>query len=193
MASPLALQTAQTPLTGRAPVEALGIAIRELPLVGKITLRGNTADPAFAHAAKAALGIDLPVTPLGSAQVGETRVFWKAFDEWLIWTAPGEETALIATLRDALKGLRHAVVDVSDYYTILRIEGPNARTLLSKGCVIDLHPRAFAPGRATGTGFHHATIFITKNNEESFDVMIRWSFADYLWLYLADGVLEWQD
>jgi len=191
MASQHALQAAQTPLIGRAPIEAQGVTIRELPLAGKVTLRGNADNPAFASAAKTVLGVNLPVTPLGSAEAGETRVFWKAFDEWLIWTAPGAENALIAALLDALKGLRHAVVDVSDYYTILRIEGSNSRTLLSKGCVIDLHPRAFASGQATGTGFHHATIFITKNNEESFDVMIRWSFADYLWLYLADGAREW--
>lgn len=183
--------TAATPLTGREPLSVNGVSIRELPNLGKVTLRGDATDKAFADAAAKVLGVALPTEPMTSANSGDIRVFWKAFDEWLIWTPEGGEGKLIADLRSALDGLRKAVVDVSDYYTVIRVEGVHARTLLAKGCAVDLHPRAFNPGQATGTGFHHATIFITLADADTFDVMIRWSFADYLWTYFADGMQEW--
>jgi sarcosine oxidase subunit gamma len=183
--------TIETPLSGRDPIVAQGITVTELPFLGKITLRGNAADPAFAAAVKAVLGTDLPTQPMTSVRVGQNRVFWKAFDEWLIWTEEDAQMQLIDDLRTALSEVRKSVVDVSDYFTVLRVEGMRCRELLAKGCVIDLHPRVFKPGQATGTGFHHATIFITQTDAEIFDVMIRWSFADYLWQYLADGAREW--
>jgi len=183
--------TIETPLSGKDPIQAQGVTITELPFLGKVTLRGNAADPAFAAGVKSVLGADLPTQPLSSLRVGAFRVFWKAFDEGLIWTNEAAHLQLITELNAALSGIRKSVVDVSDYYTILRVDGTRSRDLLAKGCVVDLHPRAFKPGQATGTGFHHATIFITLTDADTFDIMIRWSFADYLWAYLADGAREW--
>ena len=186
--------TVDTPLSGRAPVEiADKLSVAELPLLGKITLRGQTDNAAFMTAAEGVLGTALPTEPMTSASGKDgIRIFWKAFDEWLIWTPQDAEGALIAALRDALTGdMRKAVVDVSDYYTVIRIDGPLSRELLAKGCLLDLHPGVFAEGQATGTGFHHATIFITRVEGDTFDVMIRWSYADYLYTYFEDGAREW--
>lgn len=183
--------TADTPLTAKTPVQIEGLSITELPFLGKVTLRGDAGDKGFADAVEKVLGVALPTAPMSSAQKGGIRVFWKAFDEWLIWTEADGQTKLIADLRAALDGVGKAVVDLSDYYTVIRVSGSLSRELLAKGCALDLHPRRFTPGQATGTGFHHATIFITLVEGDTFDVMIRWSFADYLWDYFADGAREW--
>jgi len=183
---------AATPLADKEPLSVEGVSIRELPNLGKITLRGNAGDTAFADAVAKVLGVALPTEPMTSASAGDVRIFWKAFDEWLIWTPEGAEGKLVADLRAATDGMRKAVVDMSDYFTVIRVQGPNARTLLAKGCALDLHPRAFSQGQATGTGFHQATIFLTLADTDTFDVMIRWSFADYLWTYFADGMQEWE-
>lgn len=187
----MANATALSPLHGKEPIQIDGLTIRELPLLGKVTLRGNAGDAKFAAAAKKVLGTDLPTEPMSSVQVGQTRIFWKAFDEWLIWTEEEGQHKLVADLRAAMADLSKAVIDVSDYYHVIRIEGPLSRELLAKGCALDLHPQVFAEGQATGTGFHHATIFVTRQDTDTFDVMIRWSFADYLWRYFADGAREW--
>jgi len=183
---------ATTPLADKEPLSVDCVSIQELPNLGKITLRGNAGDTAFADAVAKVLGVALPTEPMASASAGDVRIFWKAFDEWLIWTPEGAEGKLIADLRTATDGMRKAVVDMSDYFTVIRIQGLNARTLLAKGCALDLHPRAFSQGQATGTGFHQATIFLTLADADTFDVMIRWSFADYLWTYFADGMQEWE-
>ena len=128
------------------------------------------------------------------ATKGDIRVFWIAFDEWLIWTPDTKRQATIDALESSLKDIHNAIVDVSDYYTVIRVSGTNARDLLSKGVLVDLHEREFPVGKATGTMFHHATIFITRVDDKAgapvFDVMIRWSFATYLWDYLMDGARE---
>ena len=185
--------TVDTPLSDRAPVEiADQLRIEELPLLGKITLRGKPDDAGFMKAAEAALGAALPTEPMTSVTGKDgLRIFWKAFDEWLIWTPQDGEGAVIAALRDGTAGMRKAVVDISDYYTVIRVSGPLSRELLAKGCLLDLHPGVFAEGQASGTGFHHATIFITRAEADVYDVMIRWSYADYLYSYFEDGAREW--
>lgn len=184
---------AETPLGDRdAVVIGDQLRIEERPLLGKITLRGNAEDSAFLAATQSVLGVALPTEPMTRATSAEgVQIFWKAFDEWLIWTPEGGEDTLVSALRDGLKSMAHAVVDVSDYYTVIRVSGPLSRELLAKGCALDLHPGNFAEGQATGTGFHHATIFITRVEGDVFDVMIRWSYADYLFTYFEDGAREW--
>jgi sarcosine oxidase subunit gamma len=191
MADAVLKAVSQTPLSAKAPIAIDGLGIAERPLVGKITLRGDAGDPTFADAAAKALGTALPTTPMTSAVSGETTVFWKAFDEWLIWTEDDAREQTLTALRDALSGVHKAMVDVSDYYTIIRVDGRLSRELLAKGCALDLHPDAFAEGNATGTGFHQAQIFITRTDKDAFDLMIRWSVAEYLYDYLADGAREW--
>lgn len=189
MANP---QTAvETPLGTKTPLTIDGLSLAELPHLGKVTLRGDADNSAFAEAVKSVLGTDLPTDPMSSVEAGKLRIFWKAFDEWLIWTPSGGEGKLIADLRQALGEAAHAVVDISDYYTVIRVDGVLSRDLLAKGCALDLHPDVFTDGQVTGTGFHHATIFLTRAGENRFDVMIRWSYADYLWTYFTDGAREW--
>lgn len=183
--------TIETPLGTKTPLTIEGLSLSELPNIGKVTLRGDAEDSAFAEAAKSILGADLPTVPMTSVEAGGRRIIWKAFDEWLIWTPAGGEAKLIADLRQALSGVHKAVVDVSDYYTMIRVDGPLSRDLLAKGCALDLHRDKFALDQATGTGFHQATLFLARTGEDRFDVMIRWSFADYLWDYFTDGAREW--
>jgi sarcosine oxidase subunit gamma len=180
-----------SPLDGVRALEMEGLSICELRLLGKVTLRGNVQDKAFTEAAASVLGAALPIEPMTSVDSGSYRIFWKAFDEWLIWTPEGAQTELIQNLKSAMDHCSKAVVDVSDYYHVIRVDGSLSRELLSKGCLVDLDPHIFAEGQATGTGFHLATIFITRVSKDGFDVMIRWSFADYLWRYFLDGAREW--
>ncbi len=60
---------------------------------------------------------------------------------------------------------------------------------------LDVHPRAFAEGEVTGTNFGHATAIIwlvtDEKNGPVFRLVVRWSFADYLWCLLAEAGREW--
>lgn len=185
-----------TPLMGREyhGRDAAMLHFVERPFIGKLTLRGNVDNGAFSRKVRDVLGAALPTMPLHFAESGEKQIFWVSPDEWMIWTTPGTEANLASDLEAALANLHRAVINISDYYTIIRLSGTKARALLAKGCALDLHPRAFGPGRCAGTGFQHASIFLAQlDDAPTYDIMIRWSVAAYLWDYLADGAREWAD
>ncbi len=118
-----------------------------MPFRGKLILRGGEAihDPAAR-----ALGGALPST-MRTATAGETELLWLGPDEWLVLTPPERAEAAAAALRDALAGLHHAVVVVSDRMTGIRLAGGRAADVLNAGCPLDLHRSAFPPGAVTRT------------------------------------------
>ena len=165
------------------------------PAVGKILIRGLEDDPAFLRAAQAALGVALPLVPNttaplsttagGGAGVGE-RVFWMGPSEWLVWTS--EREALMSALDDGLSGAHSALADVSDYYAILRLSGDLAREVLAHGCPLDLDESAFGAGSCAQTRFRAAAILLhCADAAPTFEVQMRWSYAEYLRRYFAEA------
>ena len=187
----------RSPLHHRSPVEAeLGAArIRERPHLGKLILRANR-DEAVGPL-RSALGLGLPYDALTSSAAGETACLWMGPDEWMLVTEPGSADRARGAAAEALSGLHHQLVDVTDYYTVIEVAGLKARELLMKLTTLDLHPRAFPPGMATGSVFgkSNATIWLPLDASEAggpgFQLLIRWSMADYLWRLLANAGREW--
>ncbi|MBP5857794.1 hypothetical protein KAJ83_12305 [Marivibrio halodurans] len=195
---PGALDAAGTrsPLSGLLGPAGGPVTFEERPFVGKLTLRGDPSNADFMAAAGKVLGTDIPTDPCRFVEHDGFRVHWIGFDNWLIHVPEGAEGPLKTKLEAALEGIHSAIVDVSDYYTVIRVQGAKARRLLQKGCPIDLHPRTFGPGQCAGTVFHHAAIFLAQTDADtdggaSYDIQIRWSFARYLWDYFVDGAREW--
>ncbi len=185
----------RSPLFHRPPIqgEAGALRIEEQPFVGKFILR---ADPdAAVEPLRAALGLGLPFDPLTSSALGDTAFLWLGPDEWMLVTAPADAADRAATVRRAVSGFHHQLVDVGDYYTIIEVAGPKAREALMKLTSLDLHPRAFTPGMVTGSVFGraNATIWLPAGSagEERFRLLIRWSIADYLWCLVAHAGREW--
>ena len=184
---------ARTPLHGRTPFQGAQTQIAERPFIGKLTLRGNPDDTGFAAGVGSVLGVSLPTEPNTVTETGVCQISWVGPDEWLIYTADGAQTPLQERLRTALEGIHSAVVDVSDYYTIIRISGVRARDVLAKGCPLDLHPRVFGPGRCAGSLFLKAAIRIIQVDDTPiYDLQVRWTFADYLYQHLVRGAEEWR-
>lgn len=183
---------ARSPLHGRIPFQGSQTQIAERPFIGKLTLRGDPDDIGFAAAAGSVLGVALPTEPNTVAETGTCQISWVGPDEWLIYTADGAQGPLQDRLRTALEGEHSAVVDVSDYYTIIRVSGARARDVLAKGCPLDLHPRVFGPGKCAGSLFLKAAIRILQIDDTPvYDLQVRWTFADYLFQHLVRGAEEW--
>jgi sarcosine oxidase subunit gamma len=167
------------------------VSLTERPLASKVDLRGDAGDVRFMSAVRDTLGASLPGTPNTTADGNGVTVFWLGPDEWLLVSACEDPAPLLARVRPALGGLHAAAVDVSDASTVFRLSGPAARDVLAKGCGLDVHPRAFAPGTCAQTTLARASVILHRPGEASdFDVYAPRSFAEHLGAWLADATRE---
>ncbi len=165
-----------------------GVSLREKPFVGKINLRGNIEDGDFTGPVERVLGGVLPSRPNTVVGYGAFTIYWLGPDEWLVHTPEDGQGDLVDRLRAALGDVHSAVTDVSDYFVVIEMRGPDCRDVLARGCPLDLHPRNFGPGSCAQSHFSHATILLHQINDTDFDIQIRWTYAQYLWSYLAEAV-----
>ena len=160
------------------------------PFVAMVDLRVDPAGPAAADVA-VLLGIDLPTAPSTCVETDTMRVIWLGPDEWLVTSAFRTPQQLEAELRDVVAG-RGAVIDVSGQRTTLWLTGSNARDVLSGGCAVDLHPRAFRRGAAAQTLLGQASVVLIALDDTatSYEILVRSSFAPYLASWLLDAASE---
>ncbi|MEM7634705.1 MAG: sarcosine oxidase subunit gamma family protein, partial [Pseudomonadota bacterium] len=92
----------------------LSISISEVSDRGMIDLRGEAGSVKFRQAAKAALGIDLPLKPRTTAVKGDMTVLWLSVDQWLVCCPRNKASVLADKLRKNLGTVHSLVVDVSD-------------------------------------------------------------------------------
>lgn len=180
-----------SPVAG-LPGPAGGIALEERAFLGKVNLRGDAGDEAFSRAAGSVLGCAPPTRPNTVADSGDHTVFWLGPDEWQIHCSEDARHDLVERLRSALKGQHSAVVDVSDYYVVMRLSGVRTVEVLGKGTPLDVHSRAFPAGTCAQTRFGHATVLLHKVSDDTMDLQVRWSFAEYVWSYIVDGTQEYR-
>ena len=166
-----------------APAEEARVEIRVRSAPGFVNLRLD-ADRSGDDVAKL-LGQSLPVDA-NTCTDGERRIYWLGPDEWLVATEAGDAADVCARLESLAEDSHVAVNDLSGGYVSLRLSGDAARTVLAKGCTLDLHPRVFAPGQCAQTGLAKANVLLAAvDDAPSFELIVRRSFADYLCRWLA--------
>jgi sarcosine oxidase subunit gamma len=100
----------------------------------------------------------------------------------------------LATL--PLPDVHGAVTDLTDGRAAFRVAGPSARDVLAKGCPLDLHARAFPPGRCAQSLLAKASVLIHLALDDpqagpSFDLYVARSFSHYLFSWLEDAGMEY--
>lgn len=196
-------ETHTPPAIARSPLQGLigpiggpseaGAALAERRFQGKLNLRGNPDDPAFRAAVAGAVGVE-PPAPGRVAAAGGRAILWLGPDEWLVITQDGDEAGVTAALDAGLAGLRASATDVSDNYTTIRVAGRKARWVLAKGWPVDLHPRAFGPGRVAQGNLALTNVILRQTDDRdgqpAYEILVRPSFARYLWDWLLDAAQE---
>ena len=179
-----------SPLNGLEGSRGINFNIAEIR-DAKITVRGYMHNKDFVTAVEKVTGATLPTQPW-STEVGKSgiTVLWLSPDEWMIRGKAGMQDSIIADLRKEFGDTHACCVDVSDYYLTISLSGKNAVDVLQKGVVVDMHSDAFPIGYATGTRYEKATINLHKTGDDSYEVMIRQSFAEYLWKHFVHGAKE---
>ncbi len=165
-----------------------GVVLCEQKLRGHLVIRGDSKDRQFALSVTKVLGLELP-GKLQSARAKDASIRWISPDEWLV-VVPGDQAFAVETqLREALDG-HFAIVNVSGGQTIISLSGPSARDVLMKSTPYDVHDRNFPIGKVVTTVFAKTQAVITRAGEESWEMVVRRSFADYCWLWLQDSCAE---
>lgn len=177
-----------TELAKLGPTEG-GVNLQELKLLGHLVLRGSTGNAAFTDGIEKVLGLDLP-GPMESREAGGASVRWIAPDEWLL-VVPGDEAFVLEQQLREVMGGHFAIVNVSGGQTLLALSGPDAVRVLKKSTPYDVDPRHFPVGKVVATTFAKTTALIRRTGEQRWELVVRRSFADYVWLWLQDASAEY--
>ncbi len=192
--SPLAHRTAE--FAERSADGPRGVRLLEEPFLTQVDLRTDPSGAAPARIERA-LGVDLPqrtpnlATPNLATGDQQHAALWLGPDEWLLVAPDGQAGRITAVVRAGLGESSGSVVDVSANRTTLRLAGTRARDVLEKLCSLDLHPRAFGPGRCAQVLVGRAQVVLWQvSDEPAYRIMVRCSFAEYLADLLVDAMEE---
>jgi heterotetrameric sarcosine oxidase gamma subunit len=136
---------------------------------------------------------DLSHAPVPSDLGGKVQGLRLQLDEWLLVSDQIDGSTLCEHLQRSGHTKNSACVDLSSGVKALRVAGPFARDILSKGCGLDLRTVTFLPGHCTRTRFAQLPVIIHYPDPRPyFDLYISRSYLDYLQSYLQDAALEFQ-
>jgi sarcosine oxidase subunit gamma len=164
------------------------VALAETAYTPMVGLRVDPTAPAAARVA-AVLGAPLPTACGEVTGAASHQALWLGPDEWLVVTAT-DAVALADQLAATLGEEPGQALDLSANRTVLELSGPRAREVFEKGCPVDLHPRAFGPGRAVSTTLARVPVLLWQTGEENYRLLPRASFADYIARWLLDAMVE---
>ncbi|MEM1315115.1 MAG: sarcosine oxidase subunit gamma family protein, partial [Pseudomonadota bacterium] len=125
--------------------------------------------------------------PRSLSRDGDWALAWMSPDERLLMCPPADLPALETSLRDALEGRPHLIVDVSDARAVFRLQGPGARKVLAKGAPVDLAAAAFGPGDFRRTRLGQVACAFWTPDGESFELVCFRSVAEHVGAWLLDA------
>jgi sarcosine oxidase subunit gamma len=166
---------------------------RQVHLVeqGYSTMIGLRMDPnsPAAAAVEGRLGAQLPRRCGQVTAQGPHHVLWLGPDEWLVVSDEAADV-VVEALTAAVGDAHAAVVDLSANRTLLELSGPAARSVLEKGCPVDLHPRAFEADRAVATTLARVPLLLWQSGPDTYRLLPRSSMAQYVASWLLDAMQE---
>lgn len=188
----------ESPLVGtdallKKHLATAGAAFRlnERPFLELVNVRGDTRDAAFMQAMESVLGCRPPEKANTIAHGNGYEMLWLGPDEWLVRSATAHDATrtapLQAKLGAAFAGVFAAVVDIGSGYTVLEISGTRTREVLARGCPLDLHPKLFGEGQCAQSHYFKASMTLVPTGANSFDIVVRRSFADYFVKMMLDA------
>lgn len=166
-----------------------GVYFREQGLMGHLTLRCDPKNAELTAAAARVLGVELPLQPLTSVESDGTIVRWISPDEWLI-TVPSDQSFYLETRFRAEMSGHYSLVNASGGLTIFKLSGDKVVDMLKKATPVDLHDSEFPVGKVVSTVFAKSGATIRRTGAAEFELVVRRSFADYLWLWIQSASQE---
>lgn len=161
---------AKTPCDGLLPLTVGSVTLSEedggsihsiSPLKGK--------NKVVSGALKAAHGMTYPSANRATGKTGARA----------IWFSPSH-AMLMGPVPDAALTDHAVVVDQSDAWTVVRLEGAGVEDVLARVVPVDLRSSQFKRGHTARTLLFHMTASITRVGENAFQIMVFRSMAETL-------------
>jgi sarcosine oxidase, subunit gamma len=174
-----------------------GIELQEMPVTGQLILRVRGDLNAASEAIHGVLGAGLPSELQfneATTDTGRILIAWLSPDEWRIHCDLSAAYQLEESLRRALANVPNtsfAVVNASGGFTVLSLAGADVVSLLKKSTGYDVRDSNFPVRKVVGTTFAKATVTLLKTADNQWQIWVRRSFADYVWLWLQDASREY--
>jgi sarcosine oxidase, subunit gamma len=184
----------ESPLTGAGDLlkahqagASKKFSLSERPFRDLVNLRGDANDPAFVSAVESVTGCRPSAKPNTVVRGNAYDVLWLGPDEWLVCSRQQQAATLEGKLTQALTGQFASAVDIGSGYTLLEVSGEKVRDVIARGCPLDLHPRVFAPGQCAQSHYFKASIVLVPASEDTYELVVRRSFADYFCRIMLDA------
>lgn len=168
------------PVPGSGPV-----SLTIQPEAARFNLR---IDPARLAAASEAFGLALPSTIGQGLEEGARRALCLGPDEWELSAAGTDGKTIAAAFADLYADLPHNLVEISDREVAIFLDGPQAATLLSIGCPVDVE--SFAVGTGARTVLDGVQVVLYRDAPDRFTLEVWRSFLPHVLGLLEIGNRE---
>jgi sarcosine oxidase subunit gamma len=128
----------------------------------------------------------------GTVVSGRVDIICVGPTDWLVLAADPDASPWLQRLDALFQRSTFRATDVSQTQIRIRIEGPDVRDLLTKGCALDLHPPLFPAGRSARTRFAGMPVIVRCTGTSSFELVVTQSYVDFLLAWLEDAELEFE-
>ena len=159
--------TSTSPCAGLLPITIGTMKVTEMDCgpITSVTPFQGASKTAFSRS----LGMPFP-EPLMSTTDGDARC---------VWVGQREALLIGAAPRDDL-GAYAAVVDQSDAWAVVRLDGPQGADVLARLVPVDMRAQAFGVGATARAHLGHMNASITRIGAESFMIAVFRSMAGTL-------------
>ncbi|MGQ7844438.1 sarcosine oxidase subunit gamma [Granulosicoccus sp. 3-233] len=166
------------------------VLLEEAQLTGMLILRASAARDQLSAALRSVLELELPERLQSDARGAHFCVRWMSPDEWLLSCPIEQAYDIEKKLRAAITG-HIAIVNVSGGYCLLTLSGVDAINVMRKSTSYNINPENFPPGKVVNTVMAKAQATLMKLDGDRYEVLVRRSLADYLWLWLQRAGKEY--
>lgn len=169
-----------------------GVTLAAATIAAAWNVQGDPARPGFAAAVRDAFGVHLPLRPNTLARSDALTALWLGPRSWLLVAGDAPPLDHYPARRDAINAAGGALFDVSAGRVGWTVAGPRAADVLAKGCPLDLHPRAFAPGTCAQSLFGRIGVLVARcDDTPAFALLVPRSYARDGWHVLCGSAAQY--
>jgi len=167
------------------------ISIREVSPIMKLNLRGKKRE--FFTTVGKHLDMILPTEANTSSSSSKLTSIWLSPDEWMVVSndtikKDTNKYELEENLFNSIsKTNLGAVVDVTDQFTMLELEGSKIYELFSSGSPFNFNEFKEKKGSTTQTLLSNIDVIIHNKGENLVNLFVRRSFSEHLFSWINDS------